>query len=184
MWPGRCLGPGVALSGVRIHAQTDPMTPTACRGGAHFSCRLYPLLALSRPLPPPPALLLPTAPPASSLARAKTLGTRPPMISALRRRVSSALSNSKAIAYGLKTPPRPSEGMRPVHRRFNTLYTPQTLRLRSQSVPARAIRHVHVRALSYSSIPRFMLRALRVPIGAATAGVGGLTYANYKFEGA
>ena len=28
-----------------------------------------------------------------------------------------------------------------------------------------------------------MLRALRVPIGAATAGVGGVTYANYKFEG-
>lgn len=27
-----------------------------------------------------------------------------------------------------------------------------------------------------------MLRALRVPIGAATAGAGGLTYANYKFE--
>lgn len=106
-----------------------------------------------------------------------------PMYSAVRRRVSSAFTVNKAVAYGLKTTRRQTE-LRPTHRQFNTLYTAHSVRLRHHYAPSPAIRHVHVRALSYSSIPRFMLRALRVPIGAATAGAGGLTYANYKFEGA
>ena len=105
------------------------------------------------------------------------------MYSAVRRRVSSAFTVNKAVAYGLKTSRRQTEALRPVHRQFNTLYTAHSVRLRHHYAPSPAIRHVHVRALSYSSIPRFMLRALRVPIGAATAGAGGLTYANYKFEG-
>jgi hypothetical protein len=37
--------------------------------------------------------------------------------------------------------------------------------------------------LSYSSIPRFVARAFRVPIAGATVGAGGFGYANYKFEG-
>ncbi|KAF7794512.1 hypothetical protein EIP86_005646 [Pleurotus ostreatoroseus] len=65
---------------------------------------------------------------------------------------------------------------------MNTLLTANSLRLRSRYVPSPAIRHVHIRAISYTAIPRFMLRALRVPIGAATVGAGGLTYANYRFE--
>jgi len=42
---------------------------------------------------------------------------------------------------------------------------------------------MHVRAISYSSIPRFVARAFRVPIAGATIGAGGFGYANYKFEG-
>ncbi|KAG6879682.1 hypothetical protein C0992_012980 [Termitomyces sp. T32_za158] len=41
---------------------------------------------------------------------------------------------------------------------------------------------MHVRAVSYSSIPRFVARAFRVPIAGATIGAGGFGYANYKFE--
>ncbi|KAG6862040.1 hypothetical protein C0995_008228 [Termitomyces sp. Mi166 len=44
------------------------------------------------------------------------------------------------------------------------------------------LRHMHVRAISYSSIPRFVARAFRVPIAGATIGAGGFGYANYKFE--
>ncbi|THH00229.1 hypothetical protein EW026_g2275 [Hermanssonia centrifuga] len=104
------------------------------------------------------------------------------MYSTVRRRLLSAFSLNKTVAYGLKTSRREVEASRPVHRQFNTLFTSHTLRTRSRHVPPPTIRHVHIRALSYTSIPRFMLRALRFPIGAATAGAGGLTYANYKFE--
>lgn len=44
-------------------------------------------------------------------------------------------------------------------------------------------RHVHVRALSYTAIPRFLARAFRVPIAGATVGAGAVGYANYQFEG-
>ncbi|EKM58389.1 uncharacterized protein PHACADRAFT_252671 [Phanerochaete carnosa HHB-10118-sp] len=104
------------------------------------------------------------------------------MYLAVRRRVSSIFTVNKAVAYGLKTTRRQNDGLRPVHRQFNTLLTSNSIRLRSHHVPSAPIRHVHVRALSYSSIPKFMLRALRVPVGAATVGAGGLTYANYQFE--
>ncbi|KAG9315063.1 P-loop containing nucleoside triphosphate hydrolase protein [Chiua virens] len=43
-------------------------------------------------------------------------------------------------------------------------------------------RRLHVRAISYSSIPRFVARAFRVPIAGVTIGAGGFGYANYKFE--
>ncbi|KAI0697969.1 P-loop containing nucleoside triphosphate hydrolase protein [Cytidiella melzeri] len=104
------------------------------------------------------------------------------MYSAVRRRVSSAFSLRKTVAYGVKASRRHLEPVRPVHRQFNTLLTSKSPRFRPQNAHGNPIRHVHIRALSYSSIPRFMLRAMRVPIGAATAGAGGLTYANYKFE--
>jgi len=48
---------------------------------------------------------------------------------------------------------------------------------------AQALRHVHVRALSYSALPKFIARAFRVPIAGATMGVGAFGYANYKIEG-
>ncbi|KIR36873.1 dynamin GTPase [Cryptococcus deuterogattii MMRL2647] len=43
-------------------------------------------------------------------------------------------------------------------------------------------RHVHVRAISFSSIPRAMARAFRVPLYGAAIGAGGVGYANYKLE--
>ncbi|KAI0084137.1 P-loop containing nucleoside triphosphate hydrolase protein [Irpex rosettiformis] len=104
------------------------------------------------------------------------------MYSAVRRGVFSALSLKKTIAYGVKTPRRQLEPTRPLHRQFNTLLTSKSPRLRSRNAYGNPIRHVHIRAISYTSIPRFMIRALRVPIGAATVGAGGFTYANYKFD--
>ena len=105
------------------------------------------------------------------------------MLAALRRRLLTSFSLRKTVTYGLKATRR-LEASRPLHRQLHTFLTNNSLRLRAQYVQSPAIRHVHARAISYSSIPRFMLRALRVPIGAATVGAGGITYANYKFEGA
>lgn len=48
---------------------------------------------------------------------------------------------------------------------------------------ARPARNVHVRAISFSTIPRMMARAFRVPLYGAAIGAGGLGYANYKLEG-
>ncbi|KAH8100160.1 P-loop containing nucleoside triphosphate hydrolase protein [Cristinia sonorae] len=105
------------------------------------------------------------------------------MLSAFRRRIFTAFANNKSGTYGLKTASSVVRSSRPVHKQFSTLLTSRPLRIRSPNLQSPAShRHVHVRALSYSSIPRFMFRALRVPIGAATAGVGGVTYANYKFD--
>ncbi len=42
---------------------------------------------------------------------------------------------------------------------------------------------MNARGLSYASIPKIVARAFRIPIAGATIGAGGLTYANYKFEG-
>ncbi|KAK7690746.1 hypothetical protein QCA50_005845 [Cerrena zonata] len=105
------------------------------------------------------------------------------MYSVFRRRLSSAVSLSKTVTYGLKnTSPKRFDTARPIRRHLSTFYTSQNLRLRPRYVPSANVRHVHIRAFSYSSIPRFVLRAFRVPAGAATVGAGGLTYANYKFE--
>jgi hypothetical protein len=49
---------------------------------------------------------------------------------------------------------------------------------------AESMRQMHVRAISYSALPRFVARAFRVPIAAGTVGAGALGYANYRFEGA
>lgn len=73
---------------------------------------------------------------------------------------------------------------RPVHRQFSTLHTSNPARPRHRNVPPPSfLRRLHVRALSYSSIPRFVARAFRVPIAGVTIGAGGFGYANYKFEG-
>ncbi|KAK8865782.1 hypothetical protein IAR55_000929 [Kwoniella newhampshirensis] len=60
-------------------------------------------------------------------------------------------------------------------------------RTRPLLVPRPAIfppsRQVHVRAISFSSIPRAMARAFRVPLYGAAIGAGGVGYANYKLEG-
>ncbi|WVQ62293.1 uncharacterized protein L199_000432 [Kwoniella botswanensis] len=56
-----------------------------------------------------------------------------------------------------------------------------TLIARTRIIPS--TRHVHVRAISFSSIPRAMARAFRIPAYGAAIGAGGLGYANYKLEG-
>ena len=112
------------------------------------------------------------------------------MYSSFRRRVSSAFAPKKLSTYGASAVASASSARnhiassRPVHRQFATFMTNTQLRTRSRyGVSPASIRHVHVRAFSYSSIPRFVLRAFRVPVGAATVGAGGFTYANYKFDG-
>ncbi|KAI5116662.1 hypothetical protein M0805_000811 [Coniferiporia weirii] len=47
---------------------------------------------------------------------------------------------------------------------------------------AQSLRRMHVRALSYSAIPKILARAFRIPVAGATVGAGALGYANYKFE--
>lgn len=44
-------------------------------------------------------------------------------------------------------------------------------------------RDMHQRAISFSTIPRMMARAFRIPLYGAAVGAGGLGYANYKLEG-
>lgn len=154
--------------------QTEPITfmPRACA----FRSRLQPDLHQA-------STLSAAVTHSQSTAEVSSCSQHQLMYSAVRRRVSSAFSLKKTVAYGLKSSRRQLEPARPTHRQFTTLLTPHSIRLRSHYSHTDPTRHVHIRALSYSSIPRFMLRALRVPIGAATVGAGGLTYANYKFDG-
>lgn len=64
------------------------------------------------------------------------------------------------------------------------LYAPPRLSaLHSQGYTHPAARHVHVRALTFSSVPKAALRAFRLPAYAAGAGAGALAYANYKVDG-
>ena len=107
------------------------------------------------------------------------------MYTASRRRITTAIYTQKTIVYGLKSFGKANPG--PLHREFGTFLTSNAVRhhlcqRKSSSSPA-ALRYIHARALSYSSIPRFVARAFRVPIAGATIGAGGLGYANYKFEG-
>ncbi|KAI0034210.1 P-loop containing nucleoside triphosphate hydrolase protein [Vararia minispora EC-137] len=95
-----------------------------------------------------------------------------------------SLSAQKTVTYGLKASWRVHVSPRPAYRHFTTVMNPRPARLRYMYTQpyAAAFRNLHARALSYSSIPRFVARAFRVPIAGATIGVGGFTYANYKYE--
>ncbi|KAF8841234.1 hypothetical protein BDN67DRAFT_1068667 [Paxillus ammoniavirescens] len=109
------------------------------------------------------------------------------MHSSIRRRMPFTFRlPRKTVTYGLPASPRSSQPTRSVHRQFGTLHTSSSsairLRYRYASPAPATFRHLHVRAISYSSIPRFVARAFRVPIAGATIGAGGLGYANYKFE--
>ncbi|KAJ7650419.1 P-loop containing nucleoside triphosphate hydrolase protein [Roridomyces roridus] len=104
------------------------------------------------------------------------------MYSAVGRKVHSLLSPSKAVTYGLNTSRRLADSPRPVHRQFTTFYASGSLRRRYGCPSPATLRNVHIRAISYASIPRFVARAFRVPIAGATIGAGGFGYANYKFE--
>ena len=80
---------------------------------------------------------------------------------------------------------RPRSKQSLVQRSSRGLLTSSSVHLRPR-IPANnpaAFRHVHIRALSYASIPKFFLKAFRVPIAGATVGAGAVSYANYKFEG-
>jgi hypothetical protein len=83
------------------------------------------------------------------------------------------------LARKVTGPGAPARGL---HRAPGTLHTSAPALRRRGYGALKAARHMHVRALSYSSVPRFVLRAFRVPAAGATIGAGGLTYANYKFE--
>lgn len=104
------------------------------------------------------------------------------MCAPVRRRL---LSPRKTIVYRLTSAPA-QPARRAVHRHYGTLFTSSTgtvrFRNRIASSAAAAFRNLHVRALSYSSIPKFVARALRVPAAGVAVGAGGLGYANYKFE--
>lgn len=101
-----------------------------------------------------------------------------------------SLSAQKAVTYGLGASRRLGslDSARVAHRHFttilNTAHPARQLRSRYASSAA-SLRHAvgASRGISYGAIPRFMLRAFRVPIAGATIGAGGLTYANYRFEG-
>ena len=105
------------------------------------------------------------------------------MLSFFKRRIYSTLNSQKAEIYGLQNQRRRLDATRPAHRRFTTFLASGSLRRRYTTPSHATLRHLHVRAISYSSIPRFVARAFRVPIAGATLGVGGFGYANYKFEG-
>lgn len=105
------------------------------------------------------------------------------MMSAVRRRISSALTAHKSVTYGSNISRR-LESSRPLHRQHATFFASGSLRRRYATPSPATLRHIHARAISYASIPRFVARAFRVPIAGATIGAGGFGYANYKFEGA
>ncbi|OCH93051.1 hypothetical protein OBBRIDRAFT_885805 [Obba rivulosa] len=103
------------------------------------------------------------------------------MYHAFRRHLSPILPRKKVTSS--TTIRKDRDALRATNRQFTTFLTSYNLRSRARhGVTPAALRNVHIRALSYTAIPRFMLRALRVPIAGATVGAGGLTYANYKFE--
>ncbi|XP_006459124.1 hypothetical protein AGABI2DRAFT_201103 [Agaricus bisporus var. bisporus H97] len=110
------------------------------------------------------------------------------MISSLRKRAKNIFSSPKTIAYGLKNTPAHSRRLLEARllgqRQFtsNTFLTSHSLRRRYTTTSLSSLHTIQTRSLSYASIPRFVLRAFRVPIAGATVGAGGLGYANYKFE--
>jgi hypothetical protein len=75
----------------------------------------------------------------------------------------------------------------PKHRGMQPLLRPRLMAnhhgLRGAVNSLRSWRSVHVRAISYSAIPRLVARAFRVPIAGAGVGAGAFGYANYRFEG-
>ncbi|KAH7106350.1 P-loop containing nucleoside triphosphate hydrolase protein, partial [Auriculariales sp. MPI-PUGE-AT-0066] len=96
------------------------------------------------------------------------------MLGPTRTRVTKAISPIKQLQ-------RSPFSARPIS---TTVLSPRTARLRPKFIPQQValFRQIHARAISYSTIPRFVARAFRVPIAGATVGAGALGYANYKFE--
>ncbi|KIY68843.1 hypothetical protein CYLTODRAFT_421292 [Cylindrobasidium torrendii FP15055 ss-10] len=100
------------------------------------------------------------------------LSLRRPLASVARAQKNAVLGKSRmALARS-----------RPVHRQFGTLYASGSLKNRYSASQYASMRRMHVRAISYSSIPRFVARAFRIPIAGVTVGAGTFGYANYKIE--
>ncbi|PBK75421.1 hypothetical protein ARMSODRAFT_1079659 [Armillaria solidipes] len=96
---------------------------------------------------------------------------------AIRRPLSSIFKAQKTVTYGLSTS-RHAELPVPVHRQFTT-FAPGSFRYAS---PAQNLRRVHVRTISYSSMPISIIREFRVPITVALIVAGAYWYANYKLQ--
>jgi hypothetical protein len=65
-----------------------------------------------------------------------------------------------------------------------SLALPQTRPMILPRAPIRPpTRTLHVRAISFSTIPRMVARAFRIPAYGAAIGAGGVGYASYKLEG-
>lgn len=103
------------------------------------------------------------------------------MLSSLKRRLGTRKYAAYGIHYSVQKMKLNTVGT--AHRQFGTTLLTNSLRSRYGSSTPAMLRHMHVRAISYSSIPRFVARAFRVPIAGATIGAGGFGYANYRFEG-
>ncbi|KAJ3760049.1 P-loop containing nucleoside triphosphate hydrolase protein [Lentinula raphanica] len=110
------------------------------------------------------------------------------MYATIRRHFSSTFFNRKVVTYGLEASKAystmksiPLRRRIPEARTSGTFLAAGSLRP-NRSIPRLTMRRIHARALSYSSIPRFVARAFRVPIAGAAVGAGGLGYAEYKFE--
>ncbi|KAJ2929270.1 hypothetical protein H1R20_g7838, partial [Candolleomyces eurysporus] len=101
------------------------------------------------------------------------------MLTVAKRKISP-----KTVTYGLQAArQQASSSSKPVHRQFTTFLASGSLRRRYSTVPASAMRNVvHARAISYSTIPKMVIRMFRLPIAGATVGAGGFGYANYKFD--
>ncbi|KAF5342045.1 hypothetical protein D9611_001780 [Ephemerocybe angulata] len=98
------------------------------------------------------------------------------MLSVSKRRLAP-----KIVTYGVNAA-RQATTSKPVHRQFTTFLASGSLRRRYSTLPPASFRNPHAKAISYSSIPRFVARAFRIPIAGATVGAGGFGYANYKFD--
>ncbi|KAF5388849.1 hypothetical protein D9757_005666 [Collybiopsis confluens] len=105
------------------------------------------------------------------------------MHSFIRRHLSSVLTQRKVVTYGLPVK-NASAKRRTLHHTSShrTFFASGSLRANYATPLAANLRRIHARALSYSSIPRFVARAFRVPIAGAAVGAGGLGYAEYRFE--
>ncbi|TDL25567.1 hypothetical protein BD410DRAFT_717362 [Rickenella mellea] len=101
------------------------------------------------------------------------------MYNILRRHVASAIRKDYSIPSSSKNALAGS-----ARRPFSSLLGSPAVRLRTRLPPnySTGFRHVHVRALSYASIPKFIFKAFRVPVAGTAVGAGAVTYANYKFE--
>lgn len=68
-------------------------------------------------------------------------------------------------------------------RNYSSLHSYTRPKQNTISPYTQTFRRMHARALSYSTIPKLIARAFRVPVAGATVGAGALGYANYKLEG-
>ncbi|KAK0480253.1 hypothetical protein IW261DRAFT_1476975 [Armillaria novae-zelandiae] len=98
---------------------------------------------------------------------------------AIWRPLSSTFKGKKTVLYGLSTS-RHAELSMPIHRQITT-FASESLQNRYTS-PVQNLRRVHVRTISYSSVPISIAKAFRVPIMVVLVGAGLYWYVCYKIE--